>query len=54
MKMTKNDWEGDNQVAERKKKTTVGNILYTQDEIWKRSKEISKEISKDFEGEKVV
>lgn len=41
-------------MAERKKKTTVGNVLYTQDEIWKRSKEISKEISKDFEGEKVV
>jgi hypoxanthine phosphoribosyltransferase len=40
-------------VVERKK-TTIGNILYTQDEIWKRSKEISKEISKDFEGEKVI
>ncbi|MBK5253190.1 MAG: hypoxanthine phosphoribosyltransferase [Peptostreptococcaceae bacterium] len=32
----------------------MGNVLYTQDEIWKRSKEISKEISKEFEGEKVV
>jgi len=36
------------------KKSTIGKVLYTQDEIWKRSKELAKQISKDFEGEKVV
>jgi len=36
------------------KKSTIGKVLFTQDEIWKRSKEIAKEINKDFEGEKVV
>lgn len=32
----------------------IGNILYTQDQIWQKAKEIGKQISEDYAGEEVI
>lgn len=33
---------------------TIGKILFTQEEIWRRAEELGQEISEDYAGEKVV
>ncbi len=32
----------------------IGNILFTQEQIWRRAEELGQEISEDYAGEKVV
>ena len=45
-------------MAETKKKESgrevVGNILFTQEQITKRAKEIARQISKEYEGEELI
>ena len=33
---------------------TIGKILFTQEQIWRRAEELGQEISEDYAGEKVV
>ena len=41
-------------MAEKELKPAIGKVLFTEEQIRERAKEIGAQISKDFEGEKVV
>ncbi len=41
-------------MSNNKEDATIGRVLFTQEEIWKRAQEIGKQIDKDYEGEEVL
>lgn len=43
-----------NEKAEKSEKNMIGKVLFTQEQITKRAKEIAAQIDKDFEGEEVI
>lgn len=40
--------------AEKNERTQIGKVLYTQEEITRRAKEIAKQIDKDYEGQELI